>query len=90
MKRTMKIRLSDAPVPDHVRTLTERDGWDEPAVRYLRRAQNGKPRLYQQDAEDVLHLEFGGLDVRVQAHEDHIEVILTDVSARASGVARAA
>jgi hypothetical protein len=93
MHRTMTIRFTDAPVAAYVRTQTEWDCYDEPVVRYLRRAQNGKPpspRLAQEGAEDRLVLKFAGLEVNIQAHEDHIAVILIDVSGTAAKQARAA
>jgi hypothetical protein len=81
----MMIRLSDAPLTDHVRLQTERDDWDAPDVRYLQRKKTAKQppmRLHHTD-EDVVFV-FCNVEVRIRAVEDHVEILLWYVPPRAA------
>src|SRR5262249_37918030 len=85
MLPSMTIRLSDAPVADHVRLHTERYDWDAPDVRYLLRKKTGRhPPVPPQHAdEDVVFL-FCDVEVTVRAVEDRVEVLLRHVPQRAA------
>ena len=84
MHRTMKIRVSEAPVAHHIRLHTERDDWDEPDVRYLRPKTNEQPStlpLHPVD-EDRVVFEFGNIEVTIRAVADHVEIVLRHLPSR--------
>jgi hypothetical protein len=81
----MTIRLSDAPMTDHVRLHTERYDWDAPDVRYLLRKKTGRHLhvpLRHADEDVVFH--FCNVEVTIRAVEDHVEILLRHVPPRAA------
>ncbi len=86
MTKTHAIRLSDGPADGLVRIHAESSDWDEPDVRYVRRkSRRSKPntiRLYAPEEEEDLVLVFGGVRVLIRAAEDHVEIVLQELTFR--------
>ncbi len=81
MKNHMLLRLTAGPINGHIRAHTERDGWDEPEVYYLRRQKGARlqPIRLHNSSEDKLTLEFANVEVTVTAIEEHIEIVFREI-----------
>jgi hypothetical protein len=80
----MMIRLSDAPVCDHLRLHTERYDWDAPDVRYLQRKKTAmQPPVRPHHADEAVVFLFCNVEVTIRAVENHVEILLRHVLPRA-------